>query len=120
MKKTFLAVVITGCIAFMQQPVQAQSHKVVYIRAVPEWVPSKGYWVVESNIKTPRQHTVYFYNDNNELIYTEKLSGVKLNMKKNKVKMQLKQALEEALLTWEKKREPATNQYLVVNQMKKG
>ena len=56
----------------------------------PRWVSEKGYWVVESNINSPLNHIVRFYNNDNELLYKETLAGVKLNPDKRKVKMKLK------------------------------
>ena len=118
MKKLFLATAIATLGILLQQTASAQQHKVVYMRAVPEWVPVNGYWVVESNKKTPRRHTIYFYNDSSELIYTEKINGLRLKVKKDKVKMQLKRALEEVLLTWEKKKQPVAGYDVVVNHLR--
>ena len=41
-------------------------------RDTPEWVSDKGWWVVESNIHTPKKHIVYFYNNDGVLVYKEK------------------------------------------------
>lgn len=48
----------------------------------PGWVSDKGYWVVESNINTPLNHIISFYNNDNELLYKETLIGVKMKLKK--------------------------------------
>ncbi|MCG2613058.1 hypothetical protein LZZ85_02165 [Terrimonas sp. NA20] len=69
----------------------------------PKWASDKGYWVVEGNVKTPLNHIVRFYNNNDVLIYAENIEGVKLNTNKRKVKMKLKRALESALLAFENK-----------------
>lgn len=71
----------------------------------PRWVSDKGYWVVESNINSPRDHIIRFYNTNNVLVYKETLAGVKLNAEKTKVKMKLKKILESSVVTWEKKKQ---------------
>ena len=56
----------------------------------PKWVSEKGYWVVESNIHSPLENTVRFYNNDNVQIYKETISGTKINFKRAKVKMKLK------------------------------
>ncbi|MGZ8559329.1 MAG: hypothetical protein ACXWWC_13385 [Chitinophagaceae bacterium] len=71
----------------------------------PGWVSDKGYWVIESNINTPRNHVVCFFNNNNELLYKETLTGVKLNPDKRKIKMKLKIVLESSVLAWKNKKE---------------
>lgn len=71
----------------------------------PSWVSDKGYWVVESNINSPLNHIVRFYNNDNELLYRENLTGVKLDPEKRKVKMKLKKVLESTVLTLEKKKD---------------
>lgn len=67
---------------------------------MPAWVSDKGYWVVESNIHQPGYHTVFFYDNENSLMYKETLQGVKLNTEKRSVKMKLKKALETSAATW--------------------
>jgi hypothetical protein len=69
----------------------------------PGWVSEKGYWVIESNVKTPKSAIVYFYNNENELVYKERVEGIKLNVKKDATKMKLKKVLETAVWAWEAK-----------------
>ena len=69
-------------------------------RRNPSWLPAEGYWVVISNKETPKSNEVNFYTTNNELIYTEKIEGVKLNIKKTRVKKQLKKAFDQAIKLW--------------------
>lgn len=86
-------------------------------RPVPEWVSAKGWWMVESNIHLPKQHIVYFYNNEGVLVYKEKLEGVRLNPEKRKLKMQLKQVLETTVVAWEKDRK-VDNGFFVANCLK--
>ena len=72
------------------------------------WASDKGYWVIEGNIHAPLDHIIRFYNNANDLVYTETLSGVKLDIRKKKVKMKLKKALETTLLLCEQHKEPET------------
>lgn len=99
MKKIIIAGILNVMLTFSYLLASAQEERI----PTPKWVSDKGYWVVESNIKTPRNHSIRFYNNEDLLIYTETLEGVKLNVKRKKVKMKLKQVLESAVLAWEGK-----------------
>lgn len=81
---------------------------------VPRWVSNKGWWVVESNIHSPRNHILYFYNRDGVQVYKEKLEGVRLNMRKPKTKMHLKQVLEAAVTAWEQQHIMRENEALVM------
>jgi hypothetical protein len=85
----------------------------------PEWVSAKGWWVVESNVHTPKQHIVYFYNNDGVLVYKEKIDGLRINTARHTTRMQLKQVLESAVLAWENKQQFKDNQALVVNSLRK-
>jgi aromatic ring-opening dioxygenase LigB subunit len=61
--------------------------------------------VVESNASLPRNHIVRFYDNENNLVYSEKLSGVKLNTEKRRVRMKLKKILETAVVAYENKKD---------------
>jgi hypothetical protein len=84
----------------------------------PRWVSDKGYWVVEGNIHTPLNHTVWFYNNDNVLIYKETVTGIKLNPAKRKVKMKLKKVLETSVIAWEQKRPVEENKHYVAAILK--
>ena len=64
---------------------------------VPRWVSDKGYWVVETNVHSQFDHIIRFYNNDNEMIHQETLTGKRLNTKRVRVKIQLKKALEAAV-----------------------
>ncbi|MGN6293651.1 MAG: hypothetical protein ACTHMV_12980 [Chitinophagaceae bacterium] len=85
--------------------------------AIPKWVSEKGYWVLEGNVHTPLNNIIRFYNNDDVLVYTENLKGVKLNTNKRKVKMKLKQALETAIMAWEGKKEKMEELALVKNSL---
>ncbi|MBL7757049.1 MAG: hypothetical protein JNL59_06640 [Chitinophagaceae bacterium] len=72
--------------------------------STPKWVSDKGYWVVESNMNQPQQYTIRFYNNQHELIGRKDLSGIKLNVRKRKTKMMLRESLESSLEAWAKNR----------------
>ena len=67
MKKKRLVTLIMGIL--IQTIALAQDHA----RVSPDWVSEKGWWVVESNIHTPKQHVIYFYNNDRVLVYKEKI-----------------------------------------------
>lgn len=67
---------------------------------IPKWVSSKGYWVVEGNKNSPKENTIRFYTNDNQLVYKEHISGTKLKLQKNRVKMQLKEVLEKSITEW--------------------
>jgi hypothetical protein len=61
------------------------------------WVSDKGYWVVESNRHEPLHACVYFYTNDNTLVYKEIIDGMRLNPRKTDTKMKLKEALETVM-----------------------
>src|SRR5689334_18985316 len=75
-----------------------------------------GFWVIESNIKTPKNATVFFYNDNNDLIYKESVAGKKLKIKSEKVRNQLNEVLQQSLTIWNKEKVAKENQQWVVKR----
>lgn len=99
-KAGFLAIIL----ATLLVTTKAQDSSAVSAPLKPVWLPENGYWVVESNLKTPKHSIVYFYADDDTLIYKEELNGVKLNLKKDKTKMKLKKLLESALWAWNAKK----------------
>jgi hypothetical protein len=69
----------------------------------PRWVSEKGFWVVETNLNSPLNHVVSFYNNDKILLYSKSWSGVKLDPTRRKVKMKLKKELESAVVALERK-----------------
>lgn len=116
MKKLFLVSVLTTVFLFPSELIHAQKIKHV---PVPKWVPEKGSWIVESNIKTPDQSVIYFYSSDMKLIYKEKLESVILNLNNKKVLMRLKKLLARAVTSWERTHIPHENQMLLAAAFKK-
>lgn len=69
-------------------------------------IPGKGvgFWVIESNVSTPREAEIFFYNHNQELVYKEKISGRRLNVKRKKVVRKLDLVLQESVAAWSKEK----------------
>jgi hypothetical protein len=110
-----IKLIITGIIGLLiQTAVFAQDNK----RVSPEWVSDKGWWMVEGNIHSPRQHTVYFYNNDGVLVYKEKLESIRLKPYKRATQMRLKKVLETSVQAWEQQHQTKENESLVVNSLK--
>jgi hypothetical protein len=112
MKKQLLVTLLLGL--GIQAAIFAQNKP----RNAPEWVSEKGWWVVESNIHAPKQHIVYFYNNDGVLVYKEKIEGLRINPSKKITRIQLKQVLETTVLAWEKQHRLKENEALVVNSLR--
>ena len=60
-----------------------------------------GFWVVETNVKTPLLNKVRFYTNSGLLMEEKEINGIRLNVKRRKVKIELKKMLETVALAWE-------------------
>lgn len=69
--------------------------------STPRWVSSKGFWMVERNLKQPRVRTIYFYNNDKVQVYSETITANKFKLNKRKTLLRIKQALETAVTAWE-------------------
>ena len=79
----------------------------------PKWAPEKGYWVVESNIHTPRHSVISFFNDKGTMVYKEQVDGKKLKLKRKKTLMRLKSVLDQSVTAWERNHQAKENENLV-------
>jgi hypothetical protein len=95
----------------------AQSHS--QNKGKAKCISAKGYWVIENNIKTPKSNTIYFYNNDNVMVYKEKIEGIKLNTNKRKTLLKLKSALEQSVVAWESGHKETGNNVLVMTAFKK-
>lgn len=64
------------------------------------WVSTNGYWVVESNKKSPKEALVHFYTNNNTLVYTKAIHNQRLKLHKTATLLQLKDMLEDAVAAY--------------------
>ncbi len=118
MKRIFFATGITLLMSFLSTAVFAQAEEQTIAYPTPKWVSTNGYWVVESNIKNPKVNTIYFYNNNNVMVYKEEVNGVVIKLKKRSVKMGLKKVLDQSVLAFNEKQKAAENEMLVINLIK--
>jgi len=116
MKKIFLTTGLSLILLLAVFTVFAQTEAKAH--PTPKWVSENGYWVIETNTHTPKLNTIYFYNTNNELVYKEKVDGVVINLKKRRVKMNLKKVLDQSVIAYNKTQKAAENEMLVINLIK--
>jgi hypothetical protein len=99
MKHAYFAAIFTAFSFLFSFTTNAQSDEPT--RKTPKWLSDKGYWVVESNKKTPKDATVYFYTPENILVYKEEVKNQKLKLTRKKTLLRLKAALEDAIAGYE-------------------
>ncbi len=97
MNKLIIIAGVFVCLAAL--PAAAQED----VRPIPSWVSDRGYWVVENNTDSS---IVYFYNNDNQLLYKEKVKGV-LNPFRKKAKLWLTKELEQVVTVWENRKDPS-------------
>jgi len=103
MKKTIIIACLLFTVSVFSVQLNAQEESTVNHQKAP-WVSDRGYWVIETSGTSPRDHQVWFYTNNNELIYHESLTNVSLNPDKKKVKMRMKKLLEASVTAFERTR----------------
>lgn len=86
--------------------------------STPKWIPRSGYWVVESNVNMPKHNIVYFYNNENVLVYKETIDGIVLKLNKRKTKMILKKLVDQTTATYMQKQMVSENEMLVVKMIR--
>ncbi|MCW3089512.1 MAG: hypothetical protein JWP81_581 [Ferruginibacter sp.] len=120
MKKNFLMLLITIVIggfsahAFTQDSLPKSS-----IHRIPKWISANGYWVLENNIHTPKYNILYFYNNDNVLVYKEITDGVILKLNKRKMKKRLKKLVDQTVISFVKNQKAGENEMLVMNMIRK-
>lgn|SRR5690606_13027292 len=78
-----------------------------------KWVSDKGFWVMKSNIHVKKDCTLYFYNNEKRLVYTEFIEGDVIKIKSMKTKKKLKKVLEQVVSDFEKSATATENKGLV-------
>jgi hypothetical protein len=121
MKKNFLTFTLTMLFSFATVAAFAQYDEEEKKTAAPtpKWVSDKGYWVIESNKNNPSTSVLFFYNNDNVLVYKEKVEGIVFNLKKRNTKMQLKKVLDQSVVAYEQRKHGAENEMWVVNVLKR-
>ena len=78
-----------------------------------KWVSDKGFWVMKSNLHIKNNCTLYFYNNEKRLVYTEFIEGDVINMESMKARKKLKKVLEQVVSDFEKSKTATENKGLV-------
>lgn len=99
MKQTILTAIATFFCFLFSFSANAQEETIEH--KTPKWVSDQGYWVVETNKKTPKDAIVYFYSNNHVLVYKEEIKNQKLKMNRSKTLLRFKAALEESIAKYE-------------------
>jgi hypothetical protein len=82
----------------------------------PKWMCEKGYWVIQSNVKTPKNCVIYFYTTQHQLVYKEVVSGKRINIEKTNIRKHLEAVLNQAIAAWQKEGIVKENQQLVITR----
>lgn len=99
MKIYFKRIAVSGFVLLFFIACNAQGKK-DSTQKTPSWVPELGYWVIKSNIHSPRNATVLFYSNDGTLVYEESVSGKKINIRKKRTLKLLKSVLDRSVIAW--------------------
>ena len=64
------------------------------------WVPQNGYWEAISTVAKPAEAIVKFYDLQGHMIYSERVTGMVLDLHKRKTCRWLNKQLQSALISW--------------------
>ena len=78
---------------------------------------AEGFWVLESNVHTPKNAVVYFYNQQQVLVYKEEIRGIRLNTAKQSTIKLLNNVLQQALVVWNKDNVMQENRQLLASRL---
>lgn len=82
-------------------------------------LPEKGFWQLVSNTNEKKNTLVQFYDNSSNLIYEERVTGVRMNIKRKKTLLHLKVALEKAMAVWDETKETKYNNGLLASILKR-
>ena len=83
----------------------------------PKWLSGKGFWVIESNVKSPKNATIFFYNNDKQLVYKELVNNKYINTNRLRVRRKLEVVLVQSIDNWERKKVVQENQQLVASRL---
>jgi hypothetical protein len=89
------------------------------IPSVPGWVSDKGYWEVESNIHSPWNSTIFFFNNDGIMVYKETLVNVPLDLQKRRTLRRLKKILDRSVTAWESGHPGPATELLVTRSLRR-
>ncbi len=106
MKKNFFFLLFVGSFFSLTPDLYAQD----------EPLQPEPYWVIESNIKTPKKSIVYFYSAGHELMYKENVECRKLKVGNKKTVKRLNAALHEVSLAWQNEKRVKDNEQIIAKR----
>lgn len=83
----------------------------------PKWLSGKGFWMIESNVKTPKNATIFFYNNDKQLVYKELVVNKYIKTNRVRVRKKLEAVLVQSVRNWEKEKIVLENQQLVASRL---
>ncbi len=108
--KTYSKLIIAVCTFLMiSSSINAQKKN---------YIPAEGFWVLESNVHDKKSTIIRFYTDSSVLIYEETVNNCRLNINRKKNLLDLKKGLEEAMITWNNKKDVLKNGDMMAVLMK--
>jgi hypothetical protein len=113
---------ITLCIPLilLMHPVKGLAQEeTIRTPSVPGWVSDKGYWQVETNIHSPWNSTISFFNNDGIMVYKETLTNVPLNLQKKSTLRRLKKILDRSVTAWESGRPGPATAMLVTRSLRR-
>ncbi|MGH2565545.1 MAG: hypothetical protein ACRDE5_13600, partial [Ginsengibacter sp.] len=87
------------------------------VTPVNKWM-EKGYWVIESNIHSRLTNIICIYNNNDSLIYKEKIEGLRINIKKQAIRKRLDKVVAITLVAFSNSKQTDDKDWLVKNILK--
>ena len=82
---------------------------------VPKWMCQKGFWVIQGNLQSPKTSTIYFYNNEQQLVYKEQVYK-RINPDKLNTRKRLESVLNQSIIAWQKDHVAKENQQLVISK----
>lgn len=117
MKQQLIALFIP--LILLTHPVKVRAQEDLARRpSVPGWVSDKGYWQVETNIHSPWNSVISFFNNDGMLVYKETIQGMALNLQKRRTLMRLKKILDRSVTAWESGHPGKDNELLVSRSLR--
>ena len=80
-------------------------------------MPAHGFWVVESNVQSPKESVIFFYNKEGQCISREVVSGRRVNVKRKRVVRHLNDVLNQSLLAWKENATVKENAFFLAKRL---
>jgi hypothetical protein len=119
MKQQLIALCIPLILVIHPLKSSAQEGAAAEPRQAPGWVSDKGYWQVETNIRTPWNSMISFFNNDGILVYKENVQGMALNLQRKSILRRLKKILDRSVTAWESGHPGKESRLLVTRSLRR-